>query len=164
MTSVIVDNDDGIVESTKNESLIGQYRTPSNTLFFKVCLFFIVAHNFGTIVAFIPTTKSSGMGNKALYNLSVFLLIPIIFVSMSLNFPHNIGTGCLLSETECMLKCAPAMYHSVTSQDKTNSHNSMVSPFAPSVVESMLFLSGERVDSPVTIVSNSLSGARPLRC
>jgi hypothetical protein len=104
------------------------------------------------------------MRKGTIYTLSALVLIAVIFISMPLNFAHKIGSGCLLAQNKCVLKCGVCMCHSVTSQSEADNITLAALMSTPFVFQSSPLLSSERVDSAVTILPHPSSKAPPLRC
>lgn len=88
------------------------------------------------------------------------ILIPILFGMAPLNFIQKIGSGCPLTQDKQTLKCNPCPFNSITSQEDLPTLCLASSPLIQEPISSF----NSRIGEPVSIFSNTLPQALPLRC
>jgi hypothetical protein len=103
------------------------------------------------------------MKKSTFYMFAAFVLIPILFVSMPLNFVNKIGSGCPIAKEKPVLKCNPCMYHSLTSPNASDATLAAL-PSGNVVLQPLALLSGVTADTAVTLFTDLALKAPPLRC
>ena len=98
--------------------------------------------------------------HKLILLIPTILLIPILLGMTPLNFIQKIGSGCPFAQGKQTLKCNPCPFHSIVSQVDLPTLSLASSSPVQGTISSFNSLIGE----PISIFSNSLLQAVPLRC
>jgi len=98
--------------------------------------------------------------HKLLIILASIILIPILLGMTPINFIQKIGNGCPLTQGKQLLRCNPCPFNSIVSQDDLPTLSLTLS----SLIQESISSFNSRIGEPISIFSNNLLQAVPLRC
>jgi len=99
-----------------------------------------------------------------LFIISAIVLIPLLFALPPIKIVQKLVSMCPCGNCKTATNSTPRICNVVTSQNHADDINVAVLPSLHSVLQSIVFSSGEIVDNEVRIVSDYFSESPPLRC